>query len=640
MPYSTTEAALLAAIVESSDDAIISTDLTGTIASWNKGAETIFGYSPAEAVGQPFTILLPPDRFDSEAAILKNVLKGERVDHYETVRQRKDKSLIDISLTISPLKDESGRIVGAAKIARDISERVRREKQIRYQARLLDAVEQAVFATDLDGKIVFMNSYAEWLYGWLESEVAGKNLIDLISVADEEEAREIFSRIKHGDSWSGELLVRRKDSSKFSAMFTHSPIHNDQGEPIGAVEVSRDISAQLQADLERTQLLESERQARTEAEEANRIKDEFLATISHELRNPLNVILGYSEVLVRSDEASQSQFVQRAAEVLRRNAIAQAQLVSDLLDLSRLQLGKFTLNRQVVSVTKTINDAVETVRAEASAKGLQVKIEMSDDPVFVNGDPLRLEQVVWNILNNAVKFTPSGGTVTVKLAARDGYAYLVVADTGQGIEPQFLPHVFEIFRQADATISRRHGGMGIGLALVQQLIQLQGGSVSVSSGGKGRGAEFSIKLPLTQEAKEPRKTGGLIPPDALTGMRILVVDDSADTVEMLRHLLEMDGGMVTTARSGAEALDIVERQTFDVILSDISMPGMDGFELLRRLRTKPNGKDVPVMALTGFGRVEDVERVKAEGFFAHIAKPVDVAAIVATLQKLPANARR
>ena len=429
--------------------------------------------------------------------------------------------------------------------------------------------------------------------------------------------------------------MRRKDQSEFLAIVTHSPIHNEQGELIGVVAVSRDITAQKQAEEEHDKLLESERQARAEAEEANRIKDEFLATISHELRNPLNVILGYSEVLVRSNEAKESEFVQRAAEILRRNAIAQAQLVSDLLDLSRLQLGKFSLNRQVVSLTKTINDAVETVRDEALAKGLAVKIEMSNEPVFIDGDPLRMEQIVWNLLNNAVKFTPSGGTVTVKLAKQNGFAQLAVADTGQGIDRKFLPHVFEIFRQADATISRRHGGMGIGLALVQQLVQLQGGSVSVSSEGAGLGAEFMINLPLTTEASQPRKTGGLVRPNALTGMRILVVDDSADTVDMLQTLLEMDGAIVSTAGGGPAALEILEQELFDVILSDISMPGMDGFELLSRLRKLPNGQDVPVLALTGFGRAEDVERATSEGFFSHITKPVDVSAIVTLLQKLP-----
>ncbi|HET6669793.1 MAG TPA: PAS domain S-box protein [Pyrinomonadaceae bacterium] len=634
----TTEAALLAAIVESSDDAIIGTNLSGIIVIWNKGAERIFGYSTAEAVGLPFTILIPADRFEKESEILKEVLKGKRVEHYETVRQRKDRGLIDISLTISPLKDETGKIFGAAKIARDISERVKREKQIRYQARLLDAVEQAVIATDFDGRIVYLNSFAEWLYGWLETDVLGKRLTELTAASELQLTGEILTRIRRGDSWSGELRVRRKDQSEFAAMVTHSPIHNEHGEVVGVVEVSRDITAHKQAEAEHAKLLESERQARAEAEEANRIKDEFLATISHELRNPLNVILGYSEVLVRSSEATESEFVLRAAEILRRNAIAQAQLVNDLLDLSRLQLGKFSLNLQVVSLTKTINDAVETVRAEALAKGLEVKIEMSNELVFVDGDPLRMEQIVWNLLNNAVKFTPAGGTVTVKLAKRNGFAQLAVADTGQGIEPKFLPHVFEIFRQADATISRRHGGMGIGLALVQQLVQLQGGSVSVSSGGPGHGAEFTINLPLTKEATEPRKTGSLVHPNALTGMRILVVDDSSDTVEMLRTLLEMDGAMVTTAGSGSEALEILAREVFDVILSDISMPNMDGFELLSRMRKLPNGRDVPVLALTGFGRVEDVERATAEGFFSHITKPVDVGQIVTMLQKLPARA--
>ena len=638
MPLSTAEAALLAAIVASSDDAIISTDLTGTIATWNKGAERIFGYTTAETVGRSFTILIPAGNFAEESQVLTQVLKGKQVEHYETVRQRKDGSLIDISLTISPLKDEAGNIVGAAKVARDISERVRREKQIRYQAHLLNAVEQAVIAIDLNGKILSLNSFAEWLYGWMEQEVVGKNLLEITSAPDpRQQTDEIFSRIHRGDSWSGELRVLRKDQSDFPAMVTHSPIHNDQGELIGIVVVSRDITASKQAEQEHAKLLESERQARAEAEEANRIKDEFLATISHELRNPLNVILGYSEVLVRSKEANESEFVQRAAEILRRNAIAQAQLVSDLLDLSRLQLGKFSLNRQVVSLTKTISDAVETVRDEAQAKGLEVKIEMSNELVFVDGDPLRMEQIVWNLLNNAVKFTPSGGMVTVKLAKRNGFAQLAVADTGQGIEPKFLPHVFEIFRQADATISRRHGGMGIGLALVQQLVQLQGGSVSVSSGGAGRGAEFMISLPVTTEAAEPRKTGGLLQPNALTGMRILVVDDSADTVDMLRTLLEMDGAMVSTAAGGPEALEVLERESFDAILSDISMPGMDGFELLNRLRKLPNGRDVPVLALTGFGRAEDVERAKSVGFFSHITKPVDVAQIVAMLQKLPAR---
>ena len=629
----------LAAIVESSDDAIVSKDLNGIIKSWNKGAERIFGYTEAEVVGKSITILIPPERHDEEPAILKRISHGISVEHYETVRVRKDGTLIDVSITISPIRDKSGVIVGASKIARDITDREQREKQIRFQASLLDAVEEAVIATDLEGTILYWNLFAEGLYGWTPAEAIGANVVDLIpSSATQTDATEILEQLRGGASWSGEFIARKKDGTVFPTLVTDSPIYNELGEMIGIVGVSIDITDRKAAEDERARLLQSEREARAQAEEANRVKDEFLATISHELRNPLNVILGYSEVLVRSEEAKRSESVLKAAEILRRNAIAQAQLVSDLLDLSRLQLGKFSLNRQVVSLTKTITDAVETVRAEANAKGLEVKIEMSDELVFVDGDPLRMEQVVWNLLNNAVKFTPAGGVVTVKLFARDGQAQVVVADTGQGIEPKFLPHVFEIFRQADATISRRHGGMGIGLALVQQLVHLQDGSVSVYSEGAGHGAEFTITLPISTEAKEPSKTGSLVQPNALTGMRILIVDDSVDTLEMLSQLLEMDGAMVTSAPGGSAALEILEQQTFDVILSDISMPEMDGFELMKRLRKLPHGRDVPVLALTGFGRPEDVERAKAEGFFSHITKPVDVGAIVSALQRLPARA--
>ncbi len=398
--------------------------------------------------------------------------------------------------------------------------------------------------------------------------------------------------------------------------------------------MSIDITERKRVESEIAQLLESEREARSQAEKANRLKDEFLATLSHELRNPLNVILGYAEVLLRSEEAQRSAFVSHAAEILKRNALAQSQLVRDLLDLSRLHMGKLSLNREPVSLTTAISNALETVRSEADAKRVGIKIDLPEEVLFVDADPLRIEQVVWNLLNNAVKFTPAGGAETVRLRDDGDQAFLTVDDTGQGIEPPFLPHVFEMFRQADATPSRRHGGMGIGLALVQELVQLHGGSVSASSEGAGKGAQFTIQLPLSRATNKQIKSTGPLEVEVLNKMRILVVDDSVDTVEMLRHLFEMDGATVRTAGGGAEALEIAGKEKFDVILSDISMPGMDGFELLRRLRALPQGKDVPVLALTGFGRSEDVERAKAEGFLTHVTKPVDVGAIIEILQNL------
>lgn len=632
---------LLAAIIESSDDAIISKDLDGIIISWNKGAERIFGYSAEEALGRPITILIPPDRINEEPGIFERIRKGQRVDHFETIRQRKDGSLLDISLTISPIRNEEGKVIGASKIARDISERKQREEEIRFQSRLLDAVEQAVIATDLEGTVVYWNSFAQSLYGWSAAEAIGSNILELTPAEEaRDHAVELLSRFQQGKSWSGEFVVRKKDGSVFPAMVTDSPIFNKQGTLVGVVGVSVDISERRRAEEERAKLHESERTARAEAEKANHLKNEFLATLSHELRNPLNVILGYAEVLLRSEEARSSKFITRAAEILKRNALAQSRLVRDLLDLSRLHVGKLSLNREIASLLTIINNAVETVREDAASKEIEIKLDAAEEPIFVNADPLRLEQVAWNLLNNAVKFTPAQGSVKISLAAEDQRAILVVEDTGTGITPEFLPHVFEMFRQADASSSRPHSGMGIGLALVQQLVGLHGGVVAVESAGVGQGARFTIELPLSDETEESTGFSPSVETGVLSQMRILVVDDSADTVDMLRRLFEMDGASVETARSGVEALRIANDKAFDVVLSDISMPGMDGFQFVRSLREIRRQKDVPVIALTGFGRAEDVNRATAEGFLAHVTKPIDVNGLVEILRKLPVKNRQ
>ena len=558
---------------------------------------------------------------------------------------------------------------GLSVYLKDITERKTSDEEIAFQARLLSAVEQAVIATDLEGVVVYWNSFAEHLYGWSAAEAVGANILEITPAAETlEQAAEILAELKRGKSWSGELLVRRKDSSVFPVMITASPIFNERGKLVGVVGVSVDISARKSAEEERAKLLESERAARAEAERANRLKDEFLATLSHELRNPLNVILGYAEVLLRSDEARSSEFVRRAAEILKRNALAQSRLVRDLLDLSRLHIGKLSLNREVVSLLTIINNAVETVSGDAAAKQIEITLDAAEEVIFVDADPLRLEQVIWNLLNNAVKFTPDGGRIMIRLAGERGRVTLIVEDNGPGIEPEFLPHVFEMFRQADASSSRPHSGMGIGLALVRQLIGLHGGTVAVAS-VLGQGAKFSIELPASRETESSLGYSPLAA-GALRQMRILVVDDSSDTLDMLLRLLEMDGAIVTTARSGAEALEIAEEKDFDVVLSDISMPGMDGFEFVRRFRELTRSRavplgdvpagltvrdvdvkdasgelivkdvtfnDVPIIALTGLGRAEDVERAAAEGFLSHVIKPIDVNSLIETLRKLPGS---
>jgi signal transduction histidine kinase len=376
------------------------------------------------------------------------------------------------------------------------------------------------------------------------------------------------------------------------------------------------IANQIAATLDTSVLVE-------ELSRANRLKDEFLATLSHELRNPLNVIVGYAEVLSRSSEAQQGGVVRQAADAIRRNALAQAQLVSDLLDLSRLQTGKLAIHHQPVALVPLLADAAEAVRADADAKGVVLEIEPADESLLVEADPVRVRQILWNLLHNAVKFTPEGGRVTVRLGLEGAQARLEVEDTGLGMDPTFLPDVFEMFRQAVVGPSRRQGGLGIGLALVRQLVELHGGRVRAESEGVGKGARFTVWLPLRRSPVEATDSasGGA---GGLAGLRVLVVDDSEDTVWMLARLLETEGAEVVAATSGPEALRLAGETDLDLVLSDLSMPGMDGYELLRELRVRPATAEVPVLALSGFDQAEDARRTQAAGFSAHLSKPIEL----------------
>jgi two-component system CheB/CheR fusion protein len=756
----------LAAIVESSEDAIVSKDLNGIINSWNKGAERILGYTAEEVIGKPVTILIPPDRQAEETEILQRIRKGQRIEHFETIRRRKDGILINVSLTVSPIKNERGEVVGASKIARDITqskiaeEQLRRalefdqtvmssmgeglytvdnearvtfinpaaqrifgwtldeivgrnihivihhthrdgtnyppedcpslqvlrtgkrltehqdffirkdgtffdvvyscsplrsetnitglvvvfrditeskraEEEIRFQARLLDAVEQAVIATDLNGTIIFWNSFAENLYGWSAAEALGSNVLDLTpSPAQREQAVEILACLKTGQGWEGEFEVQRRDGTSFPALVNDSPILNDRGDLIGIVGVSVDNTDRRRLEEERENILNREREARAESEAANRLKDEFLATLSHELRNPLNVVIGYSEILRRSDETQKHSFVIEAAEAIRRNALAQAKLVSDLLDLSRLQMGKLSLDRKPVSLSTVIKEAVETVSADLRAKAISLSLDLDAEVVVVEGDSVRLGQIAWNLLNNAVKFTPANGEIRITLARQGDDARLVVEDSGQGIPPEFLPHVFEIFRQADGSTSRRQGGMGIGLALVKQLVELHDGRVHAASAGIDQGARFTIWFPLYKSGAQELRSETISASGALNSKFILVVDDSLESTEMLGKLLEIEGAFVDLARSGADALEIARNKRFDLIISDISMPEMDGYQLLRELRQLPDMDSVPAVALTGYGRAADVERAHEEGFAAHLTKPIDIDQLLRIVRRL------
>ena len=637
------ESRRLAAIVESSDDAIVSKNLQGIIRSWNKGAERVFGYLAEEVVGKPIHILIPEDRHAEEELILERIRSGQRVEHFETVRVCKDGRHINISLTISPIKNERGEIIGASKIARDITGSKEAEERLRraleFDETVMLSMGEGLFTLDNEGRVTFMNPAAQRLFGWTLTEMLGRKMHDVTHHSHPDgspfpiEECAGYAVLREGKMLSEhEDVFIRKDGSFFDVVYSSSPLRGD-GKVTGVVVVFRDISDRKQAEEERARLLQAEREARADAERANQLKDEFLATLSHELRNPLNVVIGYAEILRRTDD-QKPDFVIKAAETIRRNALAQSQLVSDLLDLSRLQMGKLSLNKKPSSLSTIIKDAVETVRDEALAKPVSLSIELDPEVLVVEGDPVRLGQIAWNLFNNAIKFTPAGGQVSIRLGKEDGHAVIIVEDNGQGIVPEFLPHVFEIFRQADASIIRKQGGMGIGLALVKQLAELHEGSVTAESEGVGKGARFTVRLPLYQAGTSALSHGTRGVTGALKAKFILVVDDSPETTEMLGKLLELEGAFVESARSGKEALEIARRKNFDLVISDISMPEMDGYELLQRLRTLPGMTNIPAVALTGYGRSNDVERALNEGFAEHLTKPLDLDELLLIVRRL------
>jgi signal transduction histidine kinase len=405
-------------------------------------------------------------------------------------------------------------------------------------------------------------------------------------------------------------------------------------------ELKREIHVREWAEQERARLLLLEQAARREAEEANRMKDEFLATLSHEMRTPLNAILGWVQVLRagKLDAAAAT----RALETIERNARAQAQLIADLLDVSRIITGKLRLDFKPVDLRRTIDAALESVRPAADAKGLQLEVVISPLANPVVGDADRLQQVIWNLLSNAIKFTPRGGRVEVRLGESAGNAVIRASDTGIGIRPDFLPFVFDRFRQAEGSITRTHGGLGLGLSIVRHLVELHGGTVEVESAGEGLGAAFSVRLPLRAELEEDPLDRTAVgrsvfnSPELLAGLAIVVVEDEVDTRDLLVLALQQCGGEVQAFATVGEALAWFDRGTADVLISDIGVPGEDGYALIRKLRERPpeRGGKVPAVALTAYARAEDRERALAAGYQSHLAKPVDPAELIATLARL------
>jgi two-component system CheB/CheR fusion protein len=484
--------------------------------------------------------------------------------------------------------------------------------------------DYAIITMDLNGNVTFWNSGAERIFGYTESEMLGRDLSCLFTPEDREAnapAEELTNAARDGHASDERWHLHKNGSRVFcSGIVTRL----DDEEIKGYAKIARDLTSAKEIEAKRDARLAEETAIRLKAEEEVRLREEFLAVLSHELKHPLNLIQLNAELLKRLPVGLENQQVTRIADVIRSAVQTQSKIIDDLLDLSRAQTGKLTLNETLTDIASIAERIADVFEGDARNKGIDwhYSSELATFPVY--GDITRLEQILWNLLSNAIKFTPQGGQVRFSLSKDDGYVLITVADSGKGITSEFLPYVFRMFEQADALTTREHGGLGIGLALVRQLVESHRGRVEVESAGVGRGAKFSVWLPLHDGDRNvkmhPRFAEHL---ERLEGKRLLLVDDNVENLDTLKELLTAHGAIVTARSSASEAFEEVLLQRFDLVVSDIAMPKMDGYQFLKVFRQHPHGASTPIIALTGFGRMADVERALALGFDAHLQKPID-----------------
>jgi PAS domain S-box-containing protein len=522
-----------------------------------------------------------------------------------------------------PILDAQGEVYKWYGTSTDVTELKQLEAELLQKSTILNVINESIpspiYVKDRQGRIIFANPATLEVLGKSEAEVIGYRDCDLYPfLEDAERVMDNDRRIM--DSGQMELVEESPDGIRiFLSMKV--PHRNEAGDVIGLIGISNDISDRVQIERDRELILQQEQAAREAAERANRIKDEFLAVVSHELRTPLNPILGWSKLLQRGKLDSAK--VANALATIERNAQLQSQLIDDLLDISRILRGKLSLNVLSVDLCTVILAALETVHLAAEAKSLQIKTMFSPDVGTVMGDAGRLQQVVWNLFSNAVKFTPANGKITVTLIQTETHAQLQVTDTGKGIHPDFLPFVFEHFRQEDGGSTRQFGGLGLGLAIARQIVELHGGTIAVDSPGETQGATFTVHLPLALTRHSSTSEPTLTAAHDLTNIHILVVDDEPDSREFITFVLEQAGAIVTPVSSGIEALQKIAQISFNLVISDIGMPDMDGYMLMKQIRFLEQGRQVPAIALTAYAGEFDRQQALQAGFQRHLSKPID-----------------
>lgn len=609
----------LAAIITSSDDAIISKDLNGTILSWNPAAERIFGYTAEEAIGKHISIIIPPDRLSEEDMIIGKIRAGERLDHFEAVRRAKNGNLLDLYVTVSPIRNAAGTIVGASKVARDITAMKKAERESAYLSSIIETSDDAIISKDLDGIITSWNKSAERIFGYPAEEIVGKHISILIPQERISEEEGILTTLRNGKRIDHfETMRRHRNGHLIPVSLTVSPIRNTAGNIIGASKISRDISERIRAE-------ENMRQA-------NIRKDEFMANMSHELRTPMNAVIGLASLMMRMDDLPPKAL--KFVETLKISADNLMELINDLLDFSKIQSNALELEQVEFDLAEQVERAVSVTNVKAQEKRLGLRVHFIP-PLSRHyiGDPLRVHQVLMNLLSNAIKFTEKG-TVDVEIsgapaADKRTLVTMRVRDTGIGIPKDKLETIFEKFTQADSSMTRRYGGSGLGLAITKALVEKMGGAISVNS-KQGEGSVFTVTLSLGNTERlssiERFSTESITAKQPNTGRNVLLVEDYEPNVMVASTMLDMLGYNFDVARNGLEALQKFVQSRYDVILMDVQMHELDGLEATRRIRRMETERGLartPIVAMTAHVREQDKQKCFEAGMDDFIPKPFE-----------------